>query len=289
MIVEEDFLKAVKNIITKASLDLPEDVVSALKTAYEIEQTPTAKAVLNSILNNIQLAKKLRKPICQDTGLPFFIVEIGRRFNDCKIDYENILTRAVKESTIEIPLRPNCVNPLTDLNTGDNTGRHAPIIFYNFNNTDSLTITYFPKGAGSENQTSLYMLTPSSSLKYIKKIILKHVVKKAGLSCPPIIVGVGLGGAADTALLLAKKALLRPLGSKNEDTSLAELETELLDLINKTGIGPMGLGGDTTALAVHIDYACRHTASLPLAISIQCWAARKAQLVINKTGDYKII
>ncbi len=288
MIVEDEFLKAVKNIIAEASLNIPEDVIAALKAAYESEKKPTAKTVLNSILNNIQLAKTLRKPICQDTGLPLFIVEIGRNFDNCKIDYENLFTKAVKEATAEIPLRPNCVHPLTSLNTGDNTGRMAPLIVYQFNDSNKLKITYFPKGAGSENQTGLYMLTPSTSLKNIKKIILKHIIEKAALSCPPIIIGIGLGGAADTALYLAKKALLRPVGSKNQDSTLAEMESELLDLINKTGIGPMGLGGDTTALDVHIDYACRHTASFPVAISIQCWAARKAQLVINENGDYNM-
>ncbi len=289
MIVEEDFLKAVKNLISKASLELPEDVIAALKKAYELEKTPSARAILNSILNNIQLAKTLRRPICQDTGLPLFIVEIGRNFNNCRIDYENILAKAVKEATKEIPLRPNCVDPLTDLNTGDNTGRMAPIIFYNFNDSDRLTVTYFPKGAGSENQTGLYMLTPSTPIKNIKKIILTHIVEKAALSCPPVIVGVGLGGGADTALYLAKKALLRPIGSKNQEPLLSSMESELLDLINKTGIGPMGLGGSTTALAVHIDYACRHTASLPVAVSMQCWAARRAQLVVSRNGDYTII
>jgi len=289
MINEGELLKAVKETIKKSVLELPVDVVNALKTAYEKEDSPVGRTIINSILNNIELAKNLRKPICQDTGLPLFIVEIGRGFSDCKLDYEKILTEAIRAATAEVPLRPNCVNPLTEKNTGDNTGKLAPSIIYEFNNTDRLTITYFPKGAGSENQTGLYMLPPSASLNDIKKIILNHVVEKASFSCPPVIVGVGLGGGADTALSLAKKALIRPIGLKNPELKLADMEIQLLTLINKTGIGPMGLGGSTTALSVHIDYACRHTASLPVAVSLLCWAARRAQLIMDEKHRYKIV
>lgn len=284
---EEIVLKAAKEAIKRAVLELPLDVIKSLQEAYKHEYSDTSKTVIASILENIELAKRTGRPICQDTGLPSFFIEIGRGFN-CEMKLEQTLIRAVKEATDEIPLRPNSVNTLTQKNSGDNTGKLVPYFYYEFSEGDKLKIIYFPKGAGSENNSKLFMLNPSENLKEVERIILEHVAVKACLSCPPIIVGVGLGGGGDIAMHLAKKALLRPLGSVNSEPILADIEKRLLKSINKTGIGPMSLGGGTTALAVHIEYADRHTASLPVGIVFQCWAARRSQIIFDKDFNYTI-
>ncbi len=257
------------DLIKKAQTDIPEEVLSALKEARKKEESGIAKLQLENILKNIELARESQTPMCQDTGLPLFFVKLGNGLK--KDEIEKAIIEGVREATASIPLRPNLVDPLSRENTGDNTGVGTPQIHWGTSDDGQTHVTYMPKGAGSENASAVGMLAPSGS---VSDFVLDIVRKAGGKPCPPIIVGVGIGGAMDTSASLAKKALLRPLDSKNPDEAYAKLENELLKEINELGIGPMGLGGKTTALAVNIEYASCHTASLPVAVNIQCWAHR---------------
>lgn len=259
----------VVELIKKAVVDLPEEVEEALRDAYEREESEIARLQLKNILDNVKLAREQQIPLCQDTGIPLFFVRLG---NESKKDEsEKAIVEGVREATASVPLRPNVVDPITRENSGDNSGVGMPQIYWSVSDDRHTYITYMPKGAGSENASAQKMLKPSDN---IKDFILDTVEKAGGKPCPPIIVGVGIGGAMDTSTTLAKKALLRPLDSKNPEEAYAKLEDELLAEINGLGIGPMGLGGKTTALAVNVEYASCHTASLPVAVNIQCWAHR---------------
>lgn len=257
-------------LIKKAVVDLPEGVEEALIEAYEREESEIAKLQLKNILENVRLAREFQSPMCQDTGLPLFFVDLG---NAKRKEIEKAIVEGVKEATSSVPLRPNVVDPLSRKNTGDNTGNGMPQIYWGASGDDYTYVTYMPKGAGSENASAQKMLKPTES---IKDFVLNTVKDAGGSPCPPIIVGVGIGGTMDTSTMLAKKALLRPLDSRNSHEEYAKLEDELLTEINRLGIGPMGLGGKTTALKVNIGHAACHTASLPVAVNIQCWAHRYA-------------
>jgi fumarate hydratase subunit alpha len=258
----------VTKLIKKAVTDLPTEVEAALRYAYECEEGETACLQLKNIIDNVELARKQQIPMCQDTGLPLFFVKLG---DEKKEDVEKAIIEGVREATGSIPLRPNVVDPLKRENSGNNTGKGVPHIHWSTSDDGHTYVTYMPKGAGSENASAQKMLKPSGS---VKDFVLETVKKAGGKPCPPIIVGVGIGGAMDTSAMLTKKALLRPIDSRNPDEAYAKLEDELLKEINELGIGPMGLGGKTTALAVNVEYAACHTASLPVAVNIQCWAHR---------------
>jgi len=272
-----------KKLLREAVTNLPHDTEGALKKAYEIETNGLAKTQLKMILDNEKLAKKSGKPMCQDTGIPLFFVTLGSKSKISLDDIKEGIIEAVQEATIEIPLRPNVVHPLTRENTGTNTGMNMPYITYDIKrDVDYIEIVAFPKGAGSENMSRLKMLSPSQGIKGIKKFVIETVAKSMGNPCPPTIVGVGIGGSADLAMKLAKMALLIPLDKENEDEKFAELEKELYRKLNSLGIGPMGMGGNTSVLGVRIKYAYCHTASLPVAINLHCWAARQKRARIYK-------
>jgi len=280
----EDLIeKLTVNLLRLAVTKLPLDVKEALKDAYERERNPTGRIQLKAILENIRLAEEEGLPICQDTGLISFYLRAGSRFH-CLEKIEGALRRAVAKATVQIPLRPNAVDPFTQKNTGDNTGRFIPYIYWSITSGDFLEITVLPKGGGSENMCALRILRPSDGISGLKKFVLGCVVNAGGMPCPPTIIGVGVGGGSDIAMDLAKKALLRPLNEPHPNRVISRLEEELLDAVNKTGIGPMGLGGDVTALAVRIEYAHRHPASYPVAVAFQCWAARRASARIYADG-----
>jgi fumarate hydratase subunit alpha len=268
------------NLLRTAVTTLPDDVLGALRDAEREETSEVARTQLRTILRNVAAADRLFLPMCQDTGMPIFFVS-GR----CLPNLEEGIHRGVKRATSEVPLRPNAVHPITRQNPGDNIGKHVPIIHYDYSDSDFTQMTVMPKGAGSENMSVLAMLTPSQGLKGIKKVVLDAVVSAGGKPCPPTIVGVGIGGSADQAMLLAKQALLRPLHVANSDPQLAALESDLKEALNLTGIGPMGLGGSTTVLGVRVEEAYAHTASLPVAVCFQCWAARRASARITKDGS----
>jgi fumarate hydratase subunit alpha len=192
-------------------------------------------------------------------------------------------------ATKEVPLRPNAVNPFTQNNSGDNTGRFLPFINWDITSGDNLELTVFPKGGGSENVCALGMLRPGEGVKGLKRFVVDTLIKSGSKPCPPNILGIAVGGGADIAMKLAKKALLKPLDKPNPDPELAKLESELYEAANMTGIGPMGLGGKFTVLGVKVDYAHRHPASYPVAVAFQCWAARRATARIHSNGKVEYL
>ena len=279
--------KGIIELIKKAETELPVDVIASLKKAYKIEKD-VAKTQIKAILDNIDLAKKSKRPMCQDTGIQTFFVDIG--INSPYVSkIENLIQESVKEATKIIPLRPNTVDPFTGRNHNDNTGDYIPYITWNFNEGNDIEITALPKGGGSENMSKLGMLKPGLGLEGVKDFIVQEVINAAGNPCPPTIVGVGIGGGADLSLKLGKKSLLRPIGMRNKNKKIALMEEELIQRINNSDIGPMGLGGKTTVLDVHIEKAHRHPASLPVGIIIQCWANRRAKMIINSDGNWRLI
>jgi len=286
-LISKDIIKStVKELLRLASIELPIDVKKALMDAYEREVENVPKMLLKAILDNIELAEKTGTPMCQDTGVHIVYVKLG----DVEVEgLEDAIKEGVAEATATIPLRPNVVHPLTRKNPGTNVGLNMPYIYIDKVKDGFLEITVMPKGAGAENMSALAMLTPAAGLKGVKEFILQTVVKAGGQPCPPGILGVGIGGTADVAMKLAKEALLRPLGSRNPNPEVAKLEEELLEALNGLGIGPMGLGGKTTLLGVNIEVAYTHTASLPVAVNYQCWAARRATARIYPDGRVEYI
>jgi fumarate hydratase subunit alpha len=272
-ITYEDVAIATVDIIREAETSLSYDVVCAIENAYNKEGSEIAKAQLAAILKNIELSKKQLIPMCQDTGIMVFFVEIGRSLI-IDFDLEGAIIEGVRRATVQVPLRPNAVSPLSRKNSGDNTGAGLPDINYSFVEGNKLSITVAPKGAGSENMSALRMLNPTETSK-IREFVLETVLKAGGMPCPPIVVGVGIGGSFDKSARLAKQALLMDMGDMDA------FELELLNDINKLGIGTMGMGGNITALAVHVKQAHCHTASLPVAVNIQCWANRHATVVLG--------
>ena len=282
----EDIKKGIIKLIKKAETELPDDVINALKKACDVEEG-IAKTQIETILKNIDLARDSKRPMCQDTGIQTFFMEIGIDFPH--IDkLKDLITDAVKEATTEIPLRPNTVDPFTGENHRDNTGEHIPYITWDFAKGSDAQITAFPKGGGSENMSKLGMLKPGVGIEGVKDFVVDEMIKAGGNPCPPTIVGVGIGGGADLALKLGKKSLLRPVGNRHRDKTIAAMEEELIKRINDSGIGPMGLGGRTTVLDVHIEVAHRHPASLPVGIAVQCWADRRANMVIHSDGRWEV-
>jgi fumarate hydratase subunit alpha len=274
-ISRENFIQSIADLLRKAEIELPGDVESALRKAEASEESQVAKSQLQAILKNIELAKNHGVPMCQDTGIMIFFVELGTEFQP-GFDLETAILEAVILATAEIPLRPNAVNPLTRKNSGDNTGVGIPDIHWKLVPGKQLKVTAAPKGAGSENMSALRMFNPTE-IGNIRNFVLETVVNAGGMPCPPLTIGVGIGGSFDAAARLSKEALLEPL-----DVPLERLEREILEAVNALGIGCMGLGGTTTALAVHVKTAYCHTASLPVAVNIQCWANRHASVLFGE-------
>jgi len=284
--------KAVENVAVKllqlAVTELPQDVKGALRRAYQEEDTDVGKAQLKAILDNVELAEKTCAPICQDTGSVIFYVKAGSKVAGLD-QIEDALREATAKATKEVPLRPNAVHPFTQKNTGDNTGKHIPYIHWEIVPGDTLELTALPKGGGSENVSALGMLNSSQGITGLKKFVVDTVINAGAKPCPPTILGVAVGGGADIAMKLAKQALLKPLNQRNPDPELAKLEHDLREAVNSTGIGPMGLGGKTTVLDVKVDYAHRHPASYPVAVAVQCWAARRATARIHSDGKIEYL
>lgn len=279
MISSQLIEEVVVNLLRKASTTLPRDVLRALENSMRAETSNVARVQLQAILDNIKMASACSIPVCQDTGIPLFFVK-----GDCSQEVFEGIRSGVRRATEEIPLRPNVVHPITRKNPGDNLGERMPYVHFLPHEGDYFEIAVMPKGAGSENMSALKMLNPSDGIEGIKELVLETVVNAGGKPCPPTIVGVGIGGSSDIALTLAKEALLGSLDRENPDPVLSSLEREIHAALNQTGIGPMGLGGRTTVLGVKIKMAYCHTASLPVAVNLQCWAARKATARIFEDG-----
>ncbi|MGI6315695.1 MAG: fumarate hydratase [Christensenellales bacterium] len=248
-----------------------------LEAAIEKESSPIAGEILGQLLDNIQVAGGTGLPLCQDTGMAVFFAEVGQDLHITGGDFEDALQEGVRQGYIEGCFRASVLTPLTRINTGDNT---PAIIHTRIVPGDKLTLRLAPKGFGSENMSKVYMLTPSQGEEGVVTHIVETVKQAGGSSCPPVVLGVGIGSDFEGCALLAKQALLRPLGQPSPDPVLAALENRTLAAVNRLGIGPMGLGGNTTALACHILAAPTHIAGLPLAVNIQCHCVRHQSRVL---------
>jgi fumarate hydratase subunit alpha len=272
----QTIVDAVRDASIRANLELGDDVVEALKQGLECEESDVGKDILKKLLENARIARDERIPICQDTGVAVLFVELGQDVSVAG-DLYQALEEGVRQGYKEGFLRKSVCHPFTRKNTGDNT----PIIIHlDLVPGDQIKIWVVPKGGGSENMSRLFMLPPSAGWAGIKENIVQTVADAGPNPCPPTIIGVGIGGNFEKSAILAKKSLLRPLGTPNPDTELAEMEQELLEEINKTGVGPQGLGGRVTSLAVHILMMPCHIASLPLAVNLQCHASRHLEIVL---------
>jgi fumarate hydratase subunit alpha len=269
----------VVNLLRLANTKLPLDVGWALEAAAGWETNDIAYSQLGAIMDNVKKAEFIGRPMCQDTGIPVFYVR--GRFDSSIAEH---IANGVRRATDEIPLRSNTVDPLTRKNAGGNLGKGMPVIHYLPTDDDCTEITVLPKGAGSENMTRLAMLDPAAGAEGVKRFIIDSVLDAGGRPCPPSVVGVGIGGTSDLCMEMAKEALLVPLDGPNPDPQLDQMEAELFTALNTSGLGPMGLGGATTVLGVRIKSACCHTASLPVAVNIGCWATRRATARINADG-----
>ena len=258
--------------LAEAEIRLPPDVLAALRRAAAAEKDEIARRELGNILENIALAEERQVPICQDTGVPVVYLTLPPDVPFSPALFEGV-REGVQRATAAIPLRPNVVDPLTRENTNDNTGVGMPAV--HVTPGERLTVTVLPKGAGSENVSRIGMLLPSQAGE-IPRFVAETMLLAGGKPCPPVILGVGIGGTFDMAAALAKEALLLPVDTMDD------YEQELCDAVNALGIGPMGLGGDTTALAVKGKRAGCHTASLPVAVNVQCWACRRATVEVKR-------
>lgn len=271
-----EITSSIKKLCIDANYFLSEDVKNRIKKAKEEETWDMAKGILEKILENVDIAKNEQMPMCQDTGMACVFVELGQEVHIVGGSLEDAINEGVRQGYTEGYLRKSVVkDPLDRVNTKDNT---PAVIYYNLVPGDKLKITVAPKGFGSENMSQIKMLKPADGLDGVKEFILKAVKEAGPNPCPPIVVGVGIGGTFDKAANLAKKALIRPLAERNSNSFYGDLEKELLDKINALGIGPQGFGGKTTALAVNIETYPTHIAGLPVAVNINCHVTRHAEI-----------
>jgi fumarate hydratase subunit alpha len=275
-VVVNEVTQVVKDLFIDANCNLGDDMVAAMLQALEREESAIGKEVLAELIENARIAREEVIPICQDTGLAVVFVELGQDVHLKGGDLTEAITQGVRDAYCDGYLRSSVCYCFTRQNTGDNT---PVIIHLGMVPGDRVKITVLPKGGGSENMSGITMLTPAAGLEGVKEFVVQWVKKSGANPCPPIIVGVGIGGSFDQAPIIAKKALLRPIGSTNADPELAAIEADLLGRINDLGIGPSGYGGRTTALAVHVDMIPCHIASLPVAVNIQCHAHRHKERV----------
>lgn len=270
--------QAVKKMCINANCHIDPSIKDALLNASNMESSETGKSVLLNLLKNAEIANKKEVPICQDTGMAVFFVEIGKEVYIEGDNLEKAIERGVKEGYTDGYLRKSVViDPLNRTNTGDNT---PPVIHYKFTDGDKLKITFAPKGFGSENKSAIKMLNPSDGRAGVVDFVIETVRIAGPNPCPPMVVGVGIGGTFEKAAQLAKFALTRNINIRNENPFYKELECELLEKINKLGIGPGGFGGNTTALGVNVEYFPTHIAGLPVAVNINCHATRHESVTI---------
>jgi len=274
-----------KELYIRALKILPPDVREALKKAYERESSPTGKEILKTILGNVEVADQQNVLICQDTGLPIYLVKIGGKFPVDGAVVASALKEGAKRATLEHPFRGSSTHPVTRVNPQTSVGEGLPIIYWDFvPENDFLGILMIPKGSGSENMSAMKMFNPADGIAAVKKFVIDTVLQSGSNPCPPGVIGVGIGGTADSVSKLAKEAIARPVGSHNPDPLFANMEDELYEAINSLGLGPMGLGGSVSTLAVHIEWAYTHITQNPVAVNTQCWPARRARAKIFPDG-----
>jgi fumarate hydratase subunit alpha len=281
--VAEALAKAMGIAATRAR----KDVRRLLAAALEKETKPIARKQLEFILANFDLGVKQCAPYCQDTGTIHVYAALGEKFPVQSGIYAAIEVGIVR-ATRDVPLRPNSIDPVSERKYPDNTGPGLPDVATRIVPGDALDIDVMLKGGGSENMSRLFMLEPIGALARIPELVADVMVEAGGKPCPPVIIGIGLGGGASGCIALAKKSLLRELGTPHPDAATAELERKVLAAVNRTGIGPMGLGGDTTCIAVHVETMPRHPASYPVGVVVQCYAHRHAHVRVNADGTFKV-
>jgi len=269
----------VKKLVMDANYYIGDDVASAIKEALNKETSPTAKEILNMILENQKISREEQMPMCQDTGVAVFFIELGQEVHIVGGGYEDAINEGVKQGYTEGYLRKSLVgDPVIERkNTGDNT---PAVIHTRIVPGESIHIVAAPKGGGSENMSEVNMMKAADGIEGVKNFVVERVRKSGGNPCPPVIVGIGLGGDFEMSAILAKKSLTRNFGERNPNPKFAEVEVELLERINKLGIGPMGLGGRTTALEVFIEYVPCHIASMPVAVNMNCHVARHKEVTL---------
>lgn len=272
-----------KRLYIQALKTLPDDIKIGFQRLSSSESNATAQTILGTMVTNIEVAEATDNLLCQDTGLPIYNVTVGRNVNFDGPALTEAIRRGCERATQEYPLRSSVVHPLTRENDHTSCGHRVPVIHFEFSaRNEELVIEMIPKGSGSENGSFLRMCIPAEGEAGIKTFVVDSVLEAGGKVCPPTIVGVGVGGTSDLCMRLAKIAATRPLGSVCEDPEGARLERELSAAVNKLGIGPQGLGGDSTAFAVHVETAATHITMNPVAVNIQCHSARRAKAVITE-------
>ncbi len=277
--------RAAGELYVRALKLIPPDVIAALEQAAARETRAGAKDILSTILKNIRVAESRNLMVCQDTGIPIYKVRIGTGLAVDGVRLEAAIRDGCADACLSHPFRSSICHPLSREVRPDSTGAHVPIVDFSFvRGLDGVEIRMMPKGSGSENMTWMKMLLPADGVKGIKKFVLDCVLQAGGQGCTPSLIGVGIGGTAELCVKLAKDALFRPIGLANPDARIAALERELLEAINRSGIGPMGLGGDTTSLAVHIEAADTHITMNPVAVNSQCWRSERASVRLHTDG-----
>lgn len=267
-----------------AATELPVEYAEEMNKYMASMEGPVGKAQLKNILEDVDLARSGSRPMCQDTGVVAFKLKVGDDF-PLKSELKEILVEATKKATDQIPIRPNAVDMFKG-NTGNNVGLngHVPILYIDMVPGSDLKITAIPKGGGSSNVAAHRMLKPGLGIKGVKQFVVEALAKAGSLGCPPYFVGVGVGGGEDKCMMLAKDALLKPFKVRNNDPKIAAIEEELMEKLNELQIGAMGLGEGPSVLDVHMEFAARHPASLPVGIVISCWALRHAKATISADG-----
>jgi fumarate hydratase subunit alpha len=277
--------EAAKELYIRALKRLPPDVKQGFDALARTETDAGAQRMLGTMIANIKVAEDTDNLLCQDTGIPIYNVWIGRGVQVDGVALKAAIRTGCARSTREYSFRSSIVHPTTRVNQQDSTGRGVPVIHVDFTDEpDTLTIEMVPKGSGSENNSWLRMAIPAEGVDAIKTFVVDCVLEAGGKTCPPVIVGVGVGGTADLCVHLAKLAATRPLGSKCDDPEGAKLETSLSEAVNALGVGPQGLGGDSTAFAVHVETAATHITMNPVAVNMQCHSARRARATFKPTG-----
>jgi len=277
--------EACKELYVRALKLLPPDIKKGFERLDRDETDGTAKAVLGTMIRNIKVAEDTQNLLCQDTGIPIYNVTIGSQVQVDGHALKLAIIRGCERATREHPLRSSVVHPMTRINQHTSSGRSVPVINVDFSaDTDMLSIEMIPKGSGSENNSWLKMAIPAEGVDAIKTFVIDCVLDAGGKTCPPTIVGVGVGGTADLCVHLSKMAATRPLGSRCEDPEGAKLEAELSQVVNQLGVGPQGLGGDSTSFAVHVETAATHITMNPVAVNMQCHSARRARATFTPKG-----
>ncbi|MEY2594667.1 MAG: hypothetical protein RI972_2356 [Pseudomonadota bacterium] len=276
---------AAKMLYIRALKVLPPDIKDGLGRLHQAETGSTAKSVLSTMVRNIAVAEETDNLLCQDTGIPIYNITIGRGVQVDGFELHQAIRRGCERATREHPLRSSVVHPLTRRNEHNSCGIGVPVIHIDFDETpETLTMEMIPKGSGSENGSFLRMAIPAEGVDAIKTFVIDCVLAAGGKTCPPTIVGVGLGGTSDLVVALAKRAATRALGSRCADPDGAALEAELSQAVNRLGVGPQGLGGDATAFAVQVELAATHITMNPIAVNMQCHSARRARATFTPAG-----